>query len=482
MSPRLRLYVLAVGVVSLLVVATFLPAGVEHRWPHYLAWTVIAFLCETLWFSSLSGQGMISVASTANLVTLMLWGPGAAVWITATSTLAASRFLQRRPWVKAAFNAGQMAITMATAGAVMSLLGWPADGVESVTRAELAGLPVLAVGFAGMVAIYMLVNRVLVSIAVAWSADRPVRRVLREDWFYRERLYDDLALFLLSPIMMISYAGIGYLGVALFFAPLRLVHESHKRYVALRLAQKAIVEVEVAVAKGQHARKLGHELRGHLVPISGRAQLLIRDSERGVFSNVERHAQIILEQANRMRTMAEDILNAREETFTMQRLDINALVRRAVEIVRTQEKFEGVEWELRLPERQLEARGDYELLRECLMNLFLNAAEAMIDHGTSVRRIAVSSELDREAQRVRLLVRDSGPGIPPQYRTRVFDASFTMKSEGHGFGLSKTAHVIARHGGEIGVADTPAGQGACFVITLPLQGPPAAGTPGAAAA
>jgi signal transduction histidine kinase len=105
----------------------------------------------------------------------------------------------------------------------------------------------------------------------------------------------------------------------------------------------------------------------------------------------------------------------------------------------------------------------------------------MIDHGTAVRRIAVSSELDREAQRVRLVVRDSGPGIPPQYRTRVFDASFTMKSEGHGFGLSKTAHVIARHGGEIGVADTPPGQGACFVITLPLPGPPAA-TPGAAAA
>ena len=484
MSPRLRWYVAAVGVVALVVLATQLPAGFEQRWPHYLAWTVIAFLCETLWFSSLSGQGMISVASTANLVTLMLWGPGAAVWITAASTLAASRFLQRRPWVRAAFNAAQMAATMATAGAVMSVLGWPANGVESVDHAAaLSGrLPVLALGFAGMVATYMLVNRVLVSIAVAWSTDRAVDRVLREDWFYRERLYDDLALFLLSPIMMISYTGVGYLGVMLFYAPLRLVHESHKRYVALRLAQKAIVEVEVAVAKGQHARKLGHELRGHLVPISGRAQLLIRDAERGVFANVERHAQIILEQTNRMRTMAEDILNAREETFTMQKLDVNALVRRTVEIVRTQEKFDGVEWDLRLPERQIEARGDLELLRECLMNLFLNAAEAMLEHGTPVRRIAVTSELDRGAQRVRLEVRDSGPGIAPQYRSRVFDASFTMKSEGHGFGLSKTAHVIARHGGEIAVADTPLGQGACFVITLPLQGPPAAGTPGAAAA
>jgi signal transduction histidine kinase len=188
-----------------------------------------------------------------------------------------------------------------------------------------------------------------------------------------------------------------------------------------------------------------------------------------------------MEESNRMKTIAEDILNAREETFAFQKLDIPALVRRTVEILRTHEKFEGVDWDLRLADR-LELRGDPELLRECLMNLFLNAADAMREHGSAVRSISVTAELDRETDRVCVVVRDSGPGIPPQYRAKVFDVSFSMKRDGHGFGLSKTYQVIARHGGQIDVADTPPGEGACFVITLPVQGPPATDDPGAAAA
>ena len=203
--------------------------------------------------------------------------------------------------------------------------------------------------------------------------------------------------------------------------------------------------------------------------------------ERGEFGDIVRNAQIIIDESNRMKSIAEDILKAREETFTFQRFDVQAFVRRTVEILRTNEKFEGVEWDLHLADR-LELRGDQELLRECLMNLFLNAAEAMKEHGSAVRSIAVTAELERESDRVRLIVRDSGPGIPPQYRTKVFDMSFSMKRDGHGVGLSKTYQVIARHGGQIGVADTPPGEGACFVITLPVQGPPATDDPGAAAA
>src|SRR4030067_1567243 len=103
-------------------------------------------------------------------------------------------------------------------------------------------------------------------------------------------------------------------------------------------------------AKGEMAAEVGHELRNQLVAISGRAQMLIKDGERKVVDHVGRHAEIILEQSRRMEALAKGMTDFSRAELQMERVDVHALIHRSVEFVRTQNRFDGVEWDLRLGE------------------------------------------------------------------------------------------------------------------------------------
>ncbi len=472
MSPRLRIYLTVVGLAALALLATHPPPDLTHRGGHYLGWTVICLLSELLWLSTLSGEGTVSMASTANLATLVLWGPEASMWIVSASTLVAVLFVQRKPWVRAVFNAAQSVITMGIGGIVFVLLGGPINGLESGGQvlAGAGGAATLVAPILGLFGTYLLVNRALVAVAVAWSTERPYLKVLREDWFYRERLLDDLASFFLSPLVVISYAAIGYVGVILFYAPLRMTYESQKRYVELRNAQNMLIHNERMAAKGEMAAEIGHELRNQLAAISGRAQMLLRDSERQAFLAVPRHAQIILEQSKRMETLSKGLMDFSSAELAIERLDVNALTQRSMEFVRSQNKFDAVEWDLKLAGDVPELRADPGQLQQVLLNLFINAADAMGENGASRKLISVSTDYDERARLVTIVVSDTGPGIPLHHIGKVFEPHFTTKPEGHGFGLSTSYRILANHGGTIAV-ESPPGRGACFTLTLPLHGP-----------
>jgi signal transduction histidine kinase len=218
------------------------------------------------------------------------------------------------------------------------------------------------------------------------------------------------------------------------------------------------------------AAEIGHELRNQLVAISGRAQLLMRDAERQVYESVGRHAQIILEQSRRMEGLSKGLMDFSSAEIRVERVDINALIQRSIEFVRTQNRFDDVEWDTRLAGPVPELRLDPGQIQQVLLNLFMNAADAMAEKGIGVRRIAVVSEWDERARNLRIVVSDTGTGIAPQNLARIFEPHFTTKPTGHGFGLSSSYRIVANHGGRI-VAESPPGQGAVFTITLPVDGP-----------
>jgi len=468
---RLRLFLLLVGGAAVALLALAPPPELPRLWVHYLAWTLICLLSETLWLATLSGGGTASMASTANLAALMIWGPAASTWIVAISTLLANVFLQRRPWVRSLFNASQIAVTMWAAGVVMVALGGPANGLHAGGAGfDQSLMLAFTLPLLGLIVAYMFVNRALVSVAVAWSSERSYLRVLHEDWFYRERLIEDLALFLLSLLMMISYETIRYPGLVLFYAPLRIIYESQKRYAELRRAQDMLIYSERMAAKGEMAAEIGHELRNQLVAISGRAQMLLREAERQQFVNVSRHAQIILEQSHRMELMSKGLMDFSRAELKVERVDVGALVQRSVEFVRPQKRFDGIEWDLRLPAGVPELRADPGQLQQVLLNLFMNAADAMADNGPRPRVITVTSDFDERVRHVKLRVVDTGPGIPAAILSKVFDPHFTTKAEGHGFGLSTSYRIVTNHGGQITAESVP-GQGAGFTVTVPLEGP-----------
>lgn len=466
MSLRLRFYVAAVMIVALALLALHPPDISGNRGYHFLAWMLICGLSDAMWLRSLSGDSTSSMGSTAGLATAMLWGPGPSMWIVALSTLIAERVVQKKPWIRATFNTSQITITMWAASGVFVLLGGPIGGLAGGPFASTAEALRLVPALAAMFVTYLLVNRLLVSQAVALSTERPLFKVLREDWFFADKLIADTSSFLLGPLMVISYQAVQYYGVALFYAPLRMIHESTRRYNELQNAQEQMIHSERMAAKGEMAAEVGHELRNQLSAISGQAQMLLRDAAKGTFDNVERRAQMVLEQSRRMEGLSKGLMDFSRAELTIERVDVNALIQKSIEFVRTQNRFDGVEWDLKLAEPMPELRADPGQLQQVLLNLFLNAADAMNEKPPARKAIAVTTALDERSRTVQVRVSDNGPGIPASIERRIFEPHFTTKANGHGFGLSTSYRIVTNHGGAMSVS-SPAGQGAVFTVSLP---------------
>jgi signal transduction histidine kinase len=109
--------------------------------------------------------------------------------------------------------------------------------------------------------------------------------------------------------------------------------------------------------------------------------------------------------------------------------------------------------------------GDRVQLQQVILNLVLNAAEAMTAVDNGARDLLISSEQSR-TNGILVTVRDSGPGIDPEHIERVFDAFYTTKPSGMGMGLSICRSIIDAHGGRLW-ADANEPRGAAFQFTLP---------------
>ena len=124
----------------------------------------------------------------------------------------------------------------------------------------------------------------------------------------------------------------------------------------------------------------------------------------------------------------------------------------------------GVSVQTRLADGLVPVLGDRVQLQQVLLNLILNAAEAMGSVEEGARELLISTEQDQAG--VVVAVRDSGPGIDPAHLDRVFDAFYTTKSSGTGMGLSICRSIIHAHGGKLW-AEANEPRGAVFQFTLP---------------
>jgi signal transduction histidine kinase len=117
----------------------------------------------------------------------------------------------------------------------------------------------------------------------------------------------------------------------------------------------------------------------------------------------------------------------------------------------------------------LPVKGDRIQLQQVILNLIVNAMDAMSGMPSVARRITVSTA--RDGNSADLSVSDAGPGVPSEKLKQVFEPFFTTKPEGMGMGLSIARTIIEAHGGQLS-AENQAGRGAAFRIRLPLAAPP----------
>lgn len=228
-------------------------------------------------------------------------------------------------------------------------------------------------------------------------------------------------------------------------------------------AQRLVAEM------AELAGGLAHELRNPLSTMMVNLKLLAEDlnDDRSHPEDTRRRAllkvDVLLREAQRLQTLFDRFLSvAGPYGLEWSEVDLNSLVARLVEFFEPSAKDGGVQIRLDLAPGTLMGRVDTTLLRQALLNLLMNAQQAMPDGGD----LCVTTS--RETHHVVISVADSGVGIPDEDKDRILRPFFTTKSEGGGLGLSITKRVVQEHGGSIDFT-TERGVGTTFTIRIPVE-------------
>jgi PAS domain S-box-containing protein len=218
-------------------------------------------------------------------------------------------------------------------------------------------------------------------------------------------------------------------------------------------------------AIGQLAGGIAHDFNNLLMGIGGYASLALQrvpESDSELRHDLEEIAQA----TTRARVLTEQLLffAARRE-HRSEAVDLNALVRKATELLQPLiEPSISIELDLREPAW---VTGDSGQLEQVMLNLGANARDAMPDGGVLTIRTRPAGP-----NRVKLVVKDTGTGIPDDVKPHVFEPFFTTKGVGHGtgLGLASAYGIVTQNGGSIEV-DSAVGHGTTFTIVLPASAP-----------
>jgi signal transduction histidine kinase len=177
---------------------------------------------------------------------------------------------------------------------------------------------------------------------------------------------------------------------------------------------------------------------------------------------VMKHVTVISAEIRRLDEVVQGFLKfSRPEELQLEPVDLSALVREVSDVVDPQARDAGVAVTVDCPTDLPPISADRPMLRQALLNLVLNACQAMPSGGTLRFTARLASD-----RRVSLVVEDSGIGIAPEHLSRIFDLYFTTREQGSGIGLSMVYQTVQLHDGSIEVQSTP-GHGTAFTLLLP---------------
>ena len=240
---------------------------------------------------------------------------------------------------------------------------------------------------------------------------------------------------------------------------------------AIEERERELVRQERLVAVGKMAAMITHEVRNPLSAIGLNTELL--EEEIGDLDGSDEArslCQAITAEVDRLTAITEEYLQfARLPKPKLQIEDVSSIARSLAEFQREQLAQRGVELESQLARELPAVRVDHGQLRQALLNLLRNAAEAVLNEQDGGKVMLSSRVVEGdEGDMVELSVGDTGPGVPEDMMPRLFDPFVSTKEGGTGLGLALTHQIIREHGGEIRVESSP-GQGATFVISLPAS-------------
>jgi two-component system NtrC family sensor kinase len=237
----------------------------------------------------------------------------------------------------------------------------------------------------------------------------------------------------------------------------------------VRTTQEQLIQSEKLSAVGQFVAGVAHELNNPLSVVKGHAALLLKAAPVGSLAD---RARKIDQAADRCSRIVGSFLGlARQRPIEHQSVSLDTVVRDALELLAYPLRADGVHVKVDLDPHAPPLWADANQLHQVLVNIVSNAHQAMRETPPP-RHLTVTSRFEGKRQRVTLTVADTGPGVPPEIRSRLFEPFFTTKPVGlgTGLGLSICLGIIERHGGTIRVEDRGDGErGAAFAIELPAS-------------
>ena len=252
-----------------------------------------------------------------------------------------------------------------------------------------------------------------------------------------------------------------------------LIVERRRRQAAVRAERKQrfeLVHASRVAMVGELTGAIAHEINQPLGAILSNAEageMMLEsgahqpDELRRILGDIRRDDLRASEVIRRLRNLLV------KHQVEHQRFNLNEAVGDVESILHAEARRRGVTLDIRLPSPAATMVGDRIQIQQVLINLVLNAIEAVADLPEPRRNVTI--EVGKNGNTVSLQVRDRGPGIAPEHLSLLFDSFFTTKSRGMGLGLSIVRTLVEAHGGRV-TAENSVDQGAVFSIELPAAG------------
>jgi len=235
-----------------------------------------------------------------------------------------------------------------------------------------------------------------------------------------------------------------------------------KDVTSFRNLERELADAEHLATLGEVSAGLAHEIKNPLAGIKGAIDV-IRDS----LPPTDVHREIlgdVLHEVGRIDKIVRNLLNyAKPKPPSHSPIELPALAQRIVAMARATAKKHLFLIEVRQLAPVPDFTGDEIQIEQVLLNLLLNAQNAMPSGG----HIEVVLDYDRRLRIIRMEVKDNGPGIPEEIRKKIFQPFFTTRTDGMGLGLATCLKNVQYHGGSIEV-HSEVGRGTTFAVTIPL--------------
>jgi len=243
------------------------------------------------------------------------------------------------------------------------------------------------------------------------------------------------------------------LGVVELFSDLR----------KMKKLQEEVQQARTLSALGEMAGHVAHELRNPLGGIGGFAALLERDLD--VDDPRRSLVQKIIEGVSRLNRIATNLLVYTRPVRPKKRLvNIIRVIEDVLSLVRVELELDesSVHLKAGFSVKELDVALDPELFQQVFLNIVKNAVQAMNDAGD----LFISVKDMKKEEKIEIVVRDTGPGIPDEHQKKLFLPFFTTKADGTGLGLSIAKKIVEAHNGDIHV-DSREGEGTAFYVHFP---------------